>query len=382
MIRLLRDGCERQFGARYRFMVFRQERSHKHVYKKIEISGFRGINKIALDKLGQINILTGKNNAGKSSCLEAISLLSSGSRVFQNAFGENSLEQILRKRIGGGEGWNYLTHVDSVEARIVGHGENESATDMLAIGESPYDLNPPPEAELIERLQSRVHRTLDSDETVDNQMFFYFRGKNRVLGTLYMTRGGLRSAAQPHRELSGAVAERQFMLTDSACTADDLYDRLAESRKLHDVIEKVRKKLPEITDIRQVRNVLYVYQDGRPVPFHLTGDGFQTALKITMMVNMPGRGIMVLEEPENRMHPGLVFHMIDEMLSACKDGEIQFFISSHSDELIKCALDMQTDADISVHNLYRLDDEVCTESFDRQQAKEHRLELKFDLRGL
>ena len=103
---------------------------------------------------------------------------------------------------------------------------------------------------------------------------------------------------------------------------------------------------------------------------------------ITAVTNVLERGILVLEEPENSMHPGLIFKMMDELLSACKGGEVQIFLSSHSDELVKSALEMQADASVSVHHVGRFDDEAFVDSFDLIEAKEHRLDLQLDLRGL
>lgn len=44
----------------------------------LQIENFRGIKKLNLSNLGQINVIAGKNNAGKSSVLEALSLFFGG----------------------------------------------------------------------------------------------------------------------------------------------------------------------------------------------------------------------------------------------------------------------------------------------------------------
>ena len=45
--------------------------------KKLEIKEFRGFKKFKIDDIGQINLLVGTNNCGKTSILEAIRLLKS-----------------------------------------------------------------------------------------------------------------------------------------------------------------------------------------------------------------------------------------------------------------------------------------------------------------
>lgn len=160
------------------------------MYSKVEIHGFRGADNVTLDKLGQINILVGKNNAGKSSCLEVISLLASGSAGFQNAFGENSLKQVLGRRVRGSVGLEYLQHVGAAETRIVGYRTDGSGADSMIMSESPYGTKPSIDAKLIGDLHSKMKMALKHDETVTGQTFFYFYGKNRTLGCSMRPRTG------------------------------------------------------------------------------------------------------------------------------------------------------------------------------------------------
>lgn len=163
---------------------------------------------------------------------------------------------------------------------------------------------------------------------------------------------------------------------------NNLHDRLVKSKKLYDIIKKLGEQLPSITDIRQISNTLHICEGNTAIPFYLIGDGIQSSLTIMAMTLMLERGILVLEEPENSMHPGLIFRVVDELLSACKNNKMQIFLSSHSDEFVKSALEMQADTSVSVHNMNMIDGESVVRSFDQCEAKEHRLDLQLDLRGL
>lgn len=351
------------------------------MYRKIEISGFRGADKISLDKLGQINVLVGKNNAGKSSCLEAISLLASGSSGFMNAFGENSLKQALGRRVRGSFGLQYLRHVDAAETRIIGHRMDGSGSDNLVMGESPYSVEPAVEADIIGRLHSKMCAALSNGETVIDQAFFYFYGENTALGALYVTRNGLSGIVELDQQRDAAAGLRSLFV-DLGELGDGLHDRLADSGKLRDVIKKLHKAFPSITDIRQIRNMLHVCKGDAAIPFYLTGDGFQASLMIMAVTVMLERGVLILEEPENDMHPGLVSRVVHDLLSACQNNNLQIFISSHSDELVRKTLEMQEDANVSVHHVGLVDGEQFAESFNLSEAKERRLDLQLDLRGL
>lgn len=48
----------------------------------IEISNFKNFRHLRIDNIGRVNLIVGKNNAGKSSLLEAVSILAPSGRTF------------------------------------------------------------------------------------------------------------------------------------------------------------------------------------------------------------------------------------------------------------------------------------------------------------
>lgn len=53
--------------------------------KSLEIDGFRAVADLRVDGLRKVNLITGKNNSGKSSLLEAISETTAGERSIRRA---------------------------------------------------------------------------------------------------------------------------------------------------------------------------------------------------------------------------------------------------------------------------------------------------------
>ena len=150
---------------------------------------------MTLDNLGQINILAGKNNAGKSSCLEAVSLLASGSSGFQNALGENSLTQVLGRRVPDNAGMEYLRHAGAAETRITGYRTDGSGSDSMVMVESTYD-DPGIDSGLAGKIHSKMRSALKPGESIIGQKYFYFRGGSQALGALYVTEGGASGVAE------------------------------------------------------------------------------------------------------------------------------------------------------------------------------------------
>jgi predicted ATP-dependent endonuclease of OLD family len=52
-------------------------------FESFQIKGYRGIENMELTELGQVNIFVGNNNSGKTSILEAISILCDPLNLFQ-----------------------------------------------------------------------------------------------------------------------------------------------------------------------------------------------------------------------------------------------------------------------------------------------------------
>ena len=44
-------------------------------FPNLTIKGFRGIRELTIPQLGRVNLITGKNNTGKSSVLEALRII-------------------------------------------------------------------------------------------------------------------------------------------------------------------------------------------------------------------------------------------------------------------------------------------------------------------
>ena len=67
----------------------------QHSLDNVRIDGFRGLRNLALDGLGPLNILVGENNSGKTSVLEALSILCNPYEPFE------WLAMVRRRDFGG-----------------------------------------------------------------------------------------------------------------------------------------------------------------------------------------------------------------------------------------------------------------------------------------
>lgn len=100
-------------------------------------------------------------------------------------------------------------------------------------------------------------------------------------------------------------------------------------------VEHVRTALPDLQDVRTVerpddkhRYLVLVYGDGLEVPSWTASDGTLRLLALTLPAYLDDfRGIYLIEEPENGVHPRAV-ETVYQSLSSVYDGQI--LVASHS----------------------------------------------------
>lgn len=349
----------------------------------MRVSGFRGADDVALDRLGRLNILAGRNNTGKSSCLEAISLLSSGPHRFRNTFGENTLEKILGRRVGTDECWRRLVH-DGAKSAVV-EGARSGATETLEIARSPHDMEDPPPAEQAEELESRIRgRVPGLKDSPRRGVYAYYRGDARVLGGLFPVDGGVVSETIPSVRPGVRAAGPNLFIVRPEDVPEGRCERAAGPGKMSDVISRLKTKVPDIDGMRHVNGEICVFfKDRDSMPLSLMGDGFRAAALLSMASHLMEGGTMAVEEPESRMHPALLYHVVSELLRGCRDNDGQVFLATHSDDLAECAIEAAPSKEyVSVFQLTKIDGKIDVESFDTDEAYEHRIKLGLDMRGM
>jgi predicted ATPase len=118
---------------------------------------------------------------------------------------------------------------------------------------------------------------------------------------------------------------------------------LAKSPKRYAAwIEHVRTALPEIQSIRTVerkddrhRYIMIRYGDGLEVPSWMASDGTLRLLALTLPAYTPDfRGVYLIEEPENGIHPSAVETVFHSLSSAY---EAQILLASHSPVILNLA---------------------------------------------
>jgi AAA15 family ATPase/GTPase len=153
--------------------------------------------------------------------------------------------------------------------------------------------------------------------------------------------------------------------------------------KLESVKEFLGRQFPiEIQDIVSTLSDFYVItEDKIAIPISLVGDGTKTSLIYFYVLSSEGNYIL-LEEPENHLHPRLMKNVIDIILEASKHNN-QIFITTHSLEFLENLLEMaaQKGANLMTFRFEKLDNGIpVIESYDLTEANKAVNKIGVDIR--
>lgn len=363
--------------------------------QSFQVEGFRAIRQLRLPELGRVNLFVGKNNAGKSSLLEAIRLYLHRNEpslpvvLFDMFRDHGGYWRSISTRGGGSlESTDLEAMANAVEAlfygsfgekslgpirltpehmpstgltiRLAWGGENASQTNDLALPARAIFLTP--ETAILE-LESEARTT-----EIPLQLFmrgFPIRRPDTRDPALMIPASGM----QPSR-------------------LREMWDRVAISGQEGLVENALRTIVPELDRILLVgefghRSVLFKLQGTtRPVPIQSMGDGVNRVFGIAVALVLAHGGALLLDEVENGLHFTVQDEVWQAIFSLAVRFNVQVFATSHSWDSI---VGFQYAANQSEAEgvLYRLDaqpngkiDAVRYTEGEVQIAAEQRIEVR------
>ncbi len=169
---------------------------------------------------------------------------------------------------------------------------------------------------------------------------------------------------------------------------DDLHDKVVRKNLISKSHKRIISKIPYIEDIRKTDDGLFVSLSGhnRSLPLASMGDGFKSMLRIFYLSVLAKDGVITLEEPETSLHPGYIEMLADAIIICSK--ETQFFISTHSNDLIQSLLEVAHQKEcldsIQIIKMHpRLDTHTIeAEEIPGEEALDDIETINIDLRGI
>jgi AAA15 family ATPase/GTPase len=430
--------------------------------ERIEIEGFKGLERVEIEPT-DINLITGRNNTGKTSFLEAVDLACSPTNIRQfnenakaivkRGFSEaaiktetdaktngliirsasaNEADQCLRRILTkhfqssiktgtkreGNEGGRPFTeyHTSSIEgigeleekfqevvSKMVSSAVRKIPDSLRGVylvvelngEEYPYvylersdwrlmvELNAILEDVLLEEFDEEVVEKhpdsyLVQDTECGNHIIEFNTNRSHHLV------GGQFLRELP--ELGSAIFVNQEGLRNNIEDPDDETNAV----RVDDIGDFLKDKgLVDNLKTFNLDTLIFQTNDGEkyPVPYEFMGDGFKSMVNLLweLMDDEVENEIVLIEEPENHMHPGYVSELVHFLIDLARDEDIQFFITTHDHNFIKdFFMDMPEEKREYLEDEFSLVkmDDFGADVMNYEDAEHHLKDLHLDLRGI
>jgi AAA domain, putative AbiEii toxin, Type IV TA system/AAA domain len=309
------------------------------------ISGFRALKRLEIEKLGRVNLITGKNNSGKSSLLEALRIYAgrSPAAVFSEVLGSRDeyaqTERPPQPKLTNAASVLTLFHgrktLEDLEERPrIEIGPRQSGDDRLLMEAAWYGVHPDHRGvsqyvELDEDAQFEA-RVPAIAMTIWNKKLVFPLDKDFSEWSPRMRRPTIIPKLPVPRYLGpyslpfSSVAElwEEIALTEAEDTIVDCLRLIAPE------VERV-SVLPggnglERTPLVRVRGAL------RPIPLRSMGDGMSRLFGIALAMVNASDGWLLVDEIENGIHYSIQTQLWDFIVRLASRLNVQVFATTHS----------------------------------------------------
>ena len=337
-------------------------------FSTIRVDRYRGIDGLALNDLRRVNLISGVNNAGKTSVLEAIYLL-----AHQND--ETALLDVhrWRGRVEGEPDPAWLVRQLQPEIRLAGSfddvPDNSCRLGIRRLDEADVDIKD--QTYFLAKV-AMTSNYGDRTQSADVALFSNRPPRASFQGRHWLCRSALTSSFWANR-LDTLVKANEMAVT-TGCKAK--------------VVDFIRAHIdPRLTNIELVddqNRFLVSHPDFDRAPdLSSFGDGLRRIFEVGLLFAGVRDGVLLIDEFENAIHPELLLAFTRMAQQLAREHNVQVFLTTHSKEALDAFIlnDYATD-DVAGYALCRGDDGVRVKRFAGEKLRRLHDALDFDLRGV
>ena len=370
-------------------------------FPDLHIQGFRGIRDVEIPQLGRVTLITGKNNTGKSSVLEALRLHVENAApyiihsilAFREEFNRRTDEEERPFDADGEFHISPLFHgfprlLENFEPIVIStSGKTEPMKLTLRIGWFVEEQDDDWGSRLVERENGRfadpedvVALVADSEE---RRQILRLESLRRYIHRRQAPRRPRDRMRMPCTFVSPYSGEQTAQL-------EHLWDGIVLTDSEKDVVDALRIIDPRISAVSMIgaeapvrARTAIVRADNipRPVPLRSFGDGVNRLFAIVLsLVNAQG-GILLIDEFENGLHYSVQLNAWQTVFKLAQGLGVQVFATSHSRDTIeafqKAAAESPEDG--ALVKLTRRGDTIFSTVFAEQElavATRHKIEVR------
>lgn len=326
--------------------------------KSLQIKNYKNLKDFKIDSLARVNLIVGKNNVGKSTLLEAISIFAAGGDM-------SSIRDVLDIR---GEAYKFPPETEgTIEKEMDGYASLYPDRDTLNFYNEPIQIvsdlfTPNPHTVALKLLKFIDVRETDQDGTpkftrkfIDSTSEPDIIDSNAVTGIMVFN--GEKKAFYPldGRRRMLAVDKNvsyEYVRTSQVSSSrnPDLFDKIALSpleKEIIKALQIIEPRIDAINFLKDESTYKYSSREDNRVPFvvfpmnarryRLTsmGDGVNRILTIVLALLNCKDGVLLIDEFENGLHYSVQTQLWKMIYKLAEELNVQVFATTHSDDCIK-----------------------------------------------
>jgi len=360
------------------------------------VRNYKGLKDLKLKGLSRVNLIVGRNNVGKSSLLEALSLCYSGGSVDEllDILDYGGERVVTRSSYAGEEGIDNEAHFLSLFNRS---GFESGMAPKITLDSNNSSLS----LEVGYQKEKRVKR---GDSSFNHWVEYlgesdYLEGleKDGILAEkgLVIRSGDSFRYVPFHSEFQVLLESKKcilvrpadFVLVPNAA----LYDKIAMSDKEEKLLSALQIIEPQIQKINYLesnpgskKRVPFVVVGPNSDRIRLTamGDGINRILTIVLsLLNCPFGGALALDEIDNGLHFSVQTQLWEMVFSLARELNVQVFATTHSLDCLRSFARVNSDGD---GLLIRLDNrrsgDIAPQYYSDSEEIRFAVESKIELR--
>ncbi len=327
-------------------------------FTELKIETYRGIKDLCIKDLGDINILVGDNNSGKTSVLEAIQILCDPSEynIIQVARQREKYRLSMKMGLTILDLFMYMFSIsssmkDTNQYRIalssVYGGNKLDVRIQGEVIEQLVDINEIRGFTIAERYK-KYNDLFEGQEEVKT-----FIGKINLSSPAFLFPDEkdynlrINEYISPiRRSKSNPIIDvRNIQMIDYV--VDNAFNNIIKNKEIKEKAISLLKDFDEnISDLRYINEndrFVPVVESNLPeyLPLSMYGDGMKKTLTILNALVSSENGIVLVDEFETALHTSAMENVFRFVISACKKLNVQLFLTTHSieavDKILKCS---------------------------------------------